>query len=292
MMEMRQLLAGAVDSVSGDVRGVASADKVSVRSSNGAVRPPQTGRNIMAKKTKKTGGKGKTETQKKAELAIEEVAVEGTTEAKDEAKDKSAARKKDEQSKSGAGDAPKKAQAKAESGTKKNKEKSDSGEKPAFATHLHDYDIGQPKPEMWEKPSTVEIPGGGEISVTLYFGRFGDAMHVDDKGNEIPFERKADRTKWLAAEKTAWRRTQGGTALRQKCRGRLRAVISKVKYIGVHQGAVITEEQGEMIAQAQALLEEVYGGINEKGIIVDPKTGAVLDCELNTIAQKSEAKAS
>jgi len=293
MAGARQRSAGAVDSTSGGARGVASVDGVSARSNQGAVRPPQTGRIDMAKKTKKTGGKGKTETQRKAEQEVKEASAKGAAESTREAPKKAEVGAKDKpKAETSAGDAPAEVQAKAASGKGKGKGKAEDGEPKAFSTHLHDYDIGQPKPETWDEPKVVDIPGGGKINVTLYYGRFGEAKNLDDDGVEIPFERKADRTKWLNEQKTAWRRSQGGTALRQKCRGRLRAIISKVKYVGVHQGAIITEEQNAKVAQAQGLLEEVYAGINEKGILVDPKTGDVLDHELNKIAQAAEKKAS
>lgn len=298
MMGARQRSAGAVDSTSRGARGVASVDGVSARLNHGAVRPPQTGRNIMAKKTKKTGSKGvskKSETQRKAEKEIVDAAgaATGTSEGSlplPQKTDEGGSEEKTEEKSTGDGGG--KAQKAEAEGKGKKKEKAESGEKPAFLTHLHDYDIGQPKPNLWEEAEELKLPGGGEVTVTLYFGQFGDAKNLDDKGEEISFERKADRTKWIAAQRDAWRRTQGGTRLRQKCRGRLRAVISKTKYIAVHQGTVITEEQVKILARAEALLEEVYAGINDKGILVDPKTGDVLDHELNRIAQDAAAKAS
>jgi len=299
MTDVCQLVAGAVGATSRKVRGAASADKVSARNKTRACEEP-TDRSLdmaknKAKKTKKTDGKGKSETQRKAEQEIVDAAgaATGTSEGSlplPQKTDEGDSEEKTEEKSTG--DGGEKAQEAEAKGKGKKKEKAESGEKQAFLTHLHDYDIGQPKPNLWEEAEKVEIPGGGEVTVTLYFGQFGDAKNLDDKGKEIPFERKADRTKWIAAQKDTWRRTQGGTRLRQKCRGRLRAVISKTKYIAVHQGTVITEEQVKILARAEALLEEVYAGINGKGILVDPKTGDVLDHELNRIAQDAAAKAS
>ncbi len=175
----------------------------------------------------------------------------------------------------------------------KAKAKSTSGAPKAFSTHLHDYDIGQPKPKEWEESREVPLPdGAGSIHTTLYFGQFGDAKHLDDKGEEIPFERKADRVRWIAAAKAEWRRTVGGDRLRQKCRGRLTAIISKVKYIGIHQGMVITEDMIEKLTEAGDLLETIFNSMDEKGILVDPETGDAIDHELNTLARESAAKAS